>query len=67
MPILPHALLEVLDAPVATIIGMHSSFTSEPEFKRVCIVCVYVCVCACVCMLTVEKVSLTGFIFICSL
>lgn len=35
VPILPYALLEVLDAPVATIIGIHASFTSEPEFQRV--------------------------------
>ena len=35
VPILPYPLLEVLDAPVATIIGIHSSLTVEPEFKRV--------------------------------
>ncbi len=35
VPILPYPLLEILDAPVATIIGIHSSLTSEPEFSRV--------------------------------
>lgn len=35
IPILPYPLLEVLDAPVATVIGIHTSLTSEPEFKRV--------------------------------
>ena len=35
VPILPQPLLEYLDAPVATILGIHSSLTIEPEFQRV--------------------------------
>lgn len=35
VPILPYPLLEILDAPVATIIGIHSGLTNEAEFGRV--------------------------------
>jgi hypothetical protein len=35
VPVLPSPLLEVLDAPVATVIGIHSSLAAEPEFSRV--------------------------------
>lgn len=35
VPILPYHLLEILDAPVVTIIGIHSDLANEDEFLRV--------------------------------